>query len=151
MTFTKLFSFLLAIFLIGSCNSNIASMKMKCCGYELTDNECLRLDLEIDPKNSAYAADTLDHFYSQINDSIRSTMPASVEFEIFLSLLNQNEIVVDVYVEKNEHYFEKIGCSFMNSKFSDKMPSQRVLRLYTYTNPDGSGNIPFAFAIKRQK
>ena len=124
---------------------------MKCCGYELTNRESQHLELEIDPKKSAYTADTIDHFYSQINDSIRSAMPTSVEFEIFLSLLNQNEIVVDVYVEKNEQYFEKIGCAFMNSKFSVKMPSQRYLRLYTYTNPDGSGDIPFAFAIKRQK
>ena len=37
----------------------------------------------------------------------------------------------------------------MNSKYTDKMPGQRYMCLYTYTNKDGSGDTPFEVAIKR--
>jgi hypothetical protein len=39
----------------------------------------------------------------------------------------------------------------MNSNYSGKMPEQRYMCLYTYTNADGSGDIPFEVAIKRKK
>jgi hypothetical protein len=78
-------------------------------------------------------------------------MPDSVEFEIFLSLLNDKEVGIDIFVPRDKKFFEKIGCAIMNAKYSGKMPEQRYMRLFTYTNPDGSGDLPFEIAIKRKK
>lgn len=102
-------------------------------------------------QKSAYEADSLWHIYDQLNDSIRSTMPDTVEFEIFLSLLNNEEVGIDVIVPNDKAYFEKIGCAVMNCKYKGKMPEQRYMCLYTYTNPDGSGHTPLAIAVKRKK
>ena len=78
-------------------------------------------------------------------------MPDSVDFEIFLALLNKDEVGIDIYVPRNKEYFEKIGCAIMNTKYSDEMPEQRYMCLYSYTNPDGSGDSPLEVAIKRKK
>jgi len=78
-------------------------------------------------------------------------MPDSVEFEIFLSLLNNKEVGIDIYVPRNKEFFEKISCAIMNSHYTDKMPQQRYMCLYTYTKADGSGDSPLEVAIKRKK
>ena len=121
------------------------------CGYELTRQEYEHLRTKVELQKSAYEADSLGHIYDQLNDSIRSAMPDSVEFEIFLSLLNNDEVGIDIYVPRNKEFFEKISCAIMNSNYKDKMPEQRYMCLYTYTKPDGSGEIPFEVAIKRKR
>ena len=121
------------------------------CGYELTGQEYKHLRTKVELQKSAYDADSLWNIYDQLNDSIRAIMPDSVIFEIFLSLLNNDEVGIDIYVPRNKEFFEKIGCAIMNSNYKKGMPDQRYMCLYTYTNSDGSGDIPFEVAIKRRK
>src|SRR5688572_15310433 len=145
------FSLLLLISLIISCNSITPSNKPMYCGYELTKQEYEYLSTKVELQKSAYEADSVGDIYDQLNDSIRSAMPDSVVFEIFLTLLNNNEVCLDIFVPRNKEFFEKIGCAIMKLNYSDRMPEQRYMRLYTYTNPDGSGDVPFEVAIKRKK
>lgn len=120
-------------------------------GYELSEKEYTEFRNKVELQKSAYEADTLWHIYDQLNDSIRSIMPDSIEFEVFLSILNNNEVGIDVFVPKNKEFFKKIGNAVMNSNYKEKMPKQRYLCIYTYTNTDGSEDIPLELAIKRNK
>jgi hypothetical protein len=147
---TQISLLLLLVLQIISCTS-LTPNKPIYCGYELSVAEFERLQSKAKLQTSAYTADSLNHIYSQLNDSIRAAMPPSVEFEVFMILLNKDEVALDVYFPPKKEYFEKIGCVIMNSKFSDIMPEQRYMCLYTYTNPDGSGDIPFEIAIKRKR
>ena len=142
---------ILNVFLTISCSSATPGKELKYCGYELTSQEYQQLRTKAELQNSAYEADTLWHIYDQLNHTIRAAMPDSVEFEVFLSLLNTDEVGIDIFVPHNKGYFEKIGCAIMSSGFTDKMPKQRYMCLYTYTNEDGSGYTPLEVAIKRQK
>jgi hypothetical protein len=142
---------LLTGIIIISCSSGNPKNKMKYCGYELSKSEFIEVGKKIDAQDSVYKADSIWNIYDQINDSIRTAMPDTIEFEIFLSLLNKDEVGIDIYVPKNKKYFEIIGCTIMNANYKGKMPSQRYMCLYTYTNPDGSGETPFGVAIKRIK
>jgi len=137
------------ICLLFSCCS--LTTKKVYCGYELTGQEYAHLQKKIELQKSAYEADSGGHIYEMLDDSIRSAMPDSVEFEIFLSLLNSKEVGVDIIVPDNKEYFERIGCAIMNADFTDKMPDQRYMCLYTYTRPDGSGDSPLKVAIKRNR
>lgn len=141
----------LLVFLIGSCSSTSDSNSMKYCGYELTGQAYAQLRNKAEVQNSAYEADSLWHIYDQLNDSIRSVMPDSIDFEVFLSLLNDNEVGIDVIVPRNREFLKKISCVVMNGSYTGKMPEQRYLCLYTYTNDDGSGDSPLEMAVKRKK
>ena len=134
-----------------ACTSISKQNELTYCGYELTTHEYDKLRDKIELQKSVYEADSLWKIYDQLNDSIRAAMPDTVEFEVFLSLLNNEEVGIDVFVDSNKDYFERIGCAMMNTQFTDKMPRQRFLCLYSYTNADGSGDSPLEFAIKRQK
>ena len=141
----------LSLLLFISCGLASQNKEMTFCGYRLTTQEYQQLRTKCDLQKSAYKADTLWHIYDQLNDSIRAAMPDTIEFEVFLSLLNKQEVCIDVYVPRNKDFFDKIGCAIMNSNFTGKMPKQRYMCLYSYTNPDGSGDSPLEVAIKRQK
>ena len=141
----------LYILLTISCSSTTQNKELSSCGYELTTQEYQQLMSKVELQKSAYKGDTLWHIYDHLNDTIRAAMPDTVEFEIFLSLLNNDEVGIDVFVPRNKDFFEKIGCAIMNSKFIDKMPKQRYMCLYSYTNADGSGDSPLEVAIKRRK
>jgi hypothetical protein len=136
--------------LLLSCKSAGTDNKLYC-GYELTVREYDQLRSRVELQNAPYEADSLWDLYGTLNDSIRSVMPDSVEFEIFLSLLNANEIGLDVFTPDKKEFFEKIGCAVMNLNYTDKMPGQRYLFLYTYSKEDGSGEMPLRVAIKRKK
>lgn len=144
---------LLALFasLVLSCGSISPKQKLTCCGYELSGQEYQQLRIKAGQQGSPYTADTLWNIYDQLNDTIRAAMPDTLEFEVFLTLLNDDEVGVDIIVPYNKDYFETIGCAVMNASYSDKMPKQRYMCLYYYTNPDGSGDSPLVVAIKRQK
>jgi hypothetical protein len=145
---TRLFG--LFVFFIA-CNNSIQPESNKMyCGYELSVQEYTILINKIKLQPSAYESDSLWHIYDQVNDSIRSAMPDTVEFEIFLSLLNNNEVAIDVFAPKNNDYFERICCAFMNGKYTGKIPEQRYLSLYSYSN-DPSGSSPLELAIKKNK
>jgi hypothetical protein len=146
---TKMVFFGLLACIIVSCGSISPSNTMYC-GYELTEREYANFRNKVELQGSAYEADSLWQIYDQINDSIRTAMPDTVEFEIFLSLLNEDEVGIDIFVPRNKEFIEKIGCTIMNANYSGKMPVQRYMCLYTYTNPDGSGDIPLEVAIKRK-
>ena len=122
------------------------------CGYPLTKQEYNDLRIKCQEQlSSVYEADSLWSIYDQMNDSIRLAMPDTIEFEVFLSLLNDAEVGIDVFVPKNQSYFEKIACTVMNKNYKGKMPDQRFLCVYSYTNDDGSGDSPLEFSIKRIK
>lgn len=141
----------LIVFAILSCQSTINRPKPIYCGYELTQHEYDLLRSRASLQKSPYDADSGWSIYNQFNDSIRANMPDSVEFEIFLSLLNKDEVSIDIYVPNNKEYFKNIGCTIMNTNFKIRVPEQRYMCLYTYTHPDGSGDIPLAIAIKRKR
>jgi hypothetical protein len=141
----------LFILLIISCRSITPNKELSSCGYKLTTQEYQQLRNKVELQKSAYEADTLWHIYDQLNDTIRAAMPDTLEFEVFLSLLTNDEVGIDVFVPRNKYFFEKIGCAIMNSNFTEKMPKQRYMCLYSYTNADGSGDSPLEVAIKRQK
>jgi hypothetical protein len=141
----------LLVVMITSCQSKTPGDKRIYCGYQLTKQEYESLRAKADLQKSAYDADTLGHIYDQLNDSIRAVMPDSVVFEVFLSLLNKDEVGIDIYVPGKKEFFEKIGCAIMNSNYKGKIPEQRYMCLYTYTNPDGSGAMPLEVAIKRME
>jgi hypothetical protein len=94
----------LLISIVTSCSS-ITTNNQIYCGYELTGQEYTQLRNKAELQKSAYEADSLWHIYDQLNDSIRSAMPDSVEFEIFLSLLNSTEVGVDIIVPNNKEFF----------------------------------------------
>ncbi len=146
---TKKLSFpLFFAFLISSCLNNSPAHNITLCGYELSEQEYARLQMKIEKQQSAYHADTLGNIYAQLNDTIRSAMPDSVEFEVFLTLLNSNEVGVDVFVPRNKAFFNRIACAVMSSQFSTHMPKQRYLCVYSY--PDNEEEeFPLELAIKR--
>jgi hypothetical protein len=75
------------------------------CGYELAVQEYEHLRTKVELQKSAYEADSLWNIYGQLNDSIRAVMPDSVVFEIFLSLLNNDEVGIDIFVPRNKEFF----------------------------------------------
>lgn len=92
---------LLTGIIIISCSSGNPKNKMKYCGYELSKSDVIEVGKKIDAQDSVYKADSIWNIYNQINDSIRTAMPDTIEFEIFLSLLNKDEVGIDIYVPKN--------------------------------------------------
>ena len=123
----------------------------KLCGFEMTINEVNDITRWSEKNPDVYDIKNGNEIYSEINDSIRNNMSDTLQFEIFLSKLTQKEVCIDVYVSPNEKYFKRISCTLMNSKFSKMIPSQRKIRIYSYTNPDGSGDSPFEVAVKSNK
>lgn len=138
------------VLILASCNSAMPNNKPIYCGYELTVKEYNKLRTKVESQKSAYTADSIWNIYDQLNDSIRSAMPDSVEFEIFLSLLNIDEVGIDIIVPNNKEFFEIIGCAIMSPNYKGRMPVQRYMCLYTYTSADGSGDSPLGVAIKRK-
>jgi hypothetical protein len=86
--------------------------------------------------------------YEEINDSIRNNMPDTTVFELFLIKLTDDEVGIDAYVPNNEQFMEDVACIFMNTTFSGMIPKNRKIRIYSYSNPDGSGDSPFEVGIK---
>ena len=150
MAISNIIKFVLTAVIAISCNNVPEKNKLTYCGHKMSDQEYQQLKSKIELQKSPYTAD-VDHFYDQINDSVRSVMPDTVEFEIFLSLLNNNEVGIDIIVPRKEEYFQKISCAIMNSNFSAKMPKQKYVCLYRYTNPDGSGDSPLEIALKKMQ
>ena len=123
----------------------------KFCGYEMTINEVNEITEWSEKNPDVYNIKNGVEIYSEINDSIRNNMPDTLEFEIFLSKLTKEEVCIDVYVAPNEKYFENVSCTLMNTQFSKMVPIQRKIRIYSYTNPDGSGDSLLEVAIKSNK
>ncbi len=148
----KIFVFItgiLPIILIISCSQTEPKNKVKYCGIELSENEYNNLQYRINMQDAVYQADTIWNIYDQINDSIRTHMPDTLDFEIFMSLLTKDEVAIDVLIPDNEKYFDIIGCTLMNSEFKGKMPRQLYLCVYSYSKPDGSGFSPLEYAIRK--
>jgi hypothetical protein len=144
---TIMMNFIALIFL--SCTSqNVNEPIQKFCGYEMTINEVNEITEWSKNNPDVYDVKNGDEIYSEINDSLRNNMPDDLEFEIFLTKLTKNEVCIDVYITRNEKYFEDVSCTLINTHFSKLVPEQRKIRIYSYTNPDGSGDSPFEVAIK---
>lgn len=136
---------------IYSCKSNKSEFIDKYCGYQLTDKEINTINKKaLEQETIVYDADSIWSIYDQVNDSLRKTIPEDIVFEIFLNTLDESHFSITVISPPNQEYFETLSCKFMNAKFSGKIPDTRVLLMYSYTNPDGSGDSPFEFAIKNK-
>lgn len=98
-----------------------------------------------------YDKDSLWNLYYQINDSVRAAVSGSIEFEVFMTLLTETEIGIEIYFPRSVGFVEKVSCAIMNVHYKGKMPQQRYAMFYAYTNPDGSGDMSFVIAIKREK
>ena len=142
---------LIGLIFLSCTNPNGNRPIEKFCGFEMTNNEVIEITEWSEKNPNAYNIKNGDEIYSELNDSIRNNMPETLEFEIFLSKLTKEEVCLDVYVAPNEKYFEYISCTLMNTHFSKIIPSQKKIRIYSYTNPDGSGDSPFEVAIKSNK
>lgn len=130
------------------CNSQPVE---KFCGFEMSINEINAITNWSEKNPNVYDAKNGSEIYSEINDSIRNNIPDTLEFEIFLSKLTKTEVCIDVFLPSNEKFFEKAACTMMNASFSKIVPSQKKIRIYYYTNPDGSGDVHFETAIKSVK
>lgn len=140
------------LFLITIINSSSfaqSTFNKGCCGIVMAENEYNELKQKITLQPHPYEADTLWSLYDQINDSIRAAIPDSLEFEVFLVLLNTEEIGIVVAGPSGSDLGEKSRCILMNAKFSGDMPPQRYLLFNKYTDPDGSGEDSIEIAIKR--
>lgn len=148
---TKNFSLLAISLIFASCGSPNPKIETNFCGIKMTSNEYSEFRNKADRQESPYEFDSDGQIYRQLNDSIRAAMPDTLEFEIFLSYLDKEKVGVDVYCPKNEKYFETISCAVMNSNFPKQMPRQRFLCIYSYTNDDGSGELPLELAVRRKE
>lgn len=133
----------------GSCaTSSMNNVTEKYCGYEMTFEEVNEISNWQSRNPNAYDVKNGSEIYDDINDSIRKNMPDTTVFELFLIKLTEDEVGIDAYVPYNEQFIEDVACIFMNTKFSSLIPTNKKIRIYSYTNPDGSGDSPFEAGIK---
>lgn len=130
--------------------SNKNNPTKKYCGYEMTLEEVNEISIWSSQNPSAYEIENGSEIYSEINDSIRSNMPDTTVFELFMSKLTNDEVGIDAIVPNNKQFIEDVACAFMQSTFSSLVPKIRKIRIYSYTNPDGSGDSPFETGIKNK-
>lgn len=142
-----LISFFFTI-IFSSCFAQ-STFKNGSCGIVMTKIECNVLKNKISKQPQPYEADTLWSLYDQINDSIRAAIPDSLEIEVFLVLLNTEEIGISVLGPPAASVFETSSCILMNAKFTGNMPQKRYLLFNTYNEQDGSVEDSLEFAIKR--
>lgn len=141
------------LFVIGSicascAISNDQRATDKYCGYEMTLDEVNEISIWSSKVPAAYDVENGSEIFSEINDSIRNNMPDTTDFELFLIKLTEDEVGIDAYVPNNKQLMEELACVFMNTEFSRLVPKNRKIRIYSYTNPDGSGDSPFEAGIK---
>lgn len=141
------------LFVIGIVSGSCATLTKtntteKYCGYEMTFEEVNEISTWSSRHPNAYDIKNGSEIYDEINDSIRKNMPDTTVFEIFLMKLTDDEVGIDAYVPNNEQFIGDIACIFMNTKFSNLIPTNRKIRIYSYTNPDGSGDSAFESGLK---
>lgn len=144
---------IILLFVIGIIGTSCAtssknSTPEKYCGYEMTFDEVNEISTWSSRNPNVYDVKNGSEIYEEINDSIRNNMPDTIVFELFLVKLTEDEVGIDAYGPNNKQFIEDVACSFMNTKFSGLIPKTRKIRIYTYTNPDGSGDSPFETGIK---
>ncbi len=133
---------------VVSCASSVKnSLKEKYCGVEITPIEVIEISNWSAQNLNVYDVKNGSEIYSEINDSIRYNIPDSIIFELFLTKLTKDEVVIDSYLPPDKELIEKIACILMNTQFSNIVPEQRKIRFFSYSNPDGSGDSPFKTAI----
>ncbi|HCS19289.1 MAG TPA: hypothetical protein DIW47_01795 [Bacteroidetes bacterium] len=142
-----LISFIILLFSwpLASDHSSRLEIGKPVCGHNLSGNEYEDFRKRADESGNVYDTDTLWNIYDQLNDSIRNVLPDNIEVEIFLSLLNDKEVGIDVIMPENDAYFQKIRCVVMNANFKGKMPSRRYLCIFSFENIDK----PLQVAVKR--
>lgn len=132
-------------------SSNNNQFIEKYCAYEMTTEEYNNIiTLAEKQQGNIYDADSLWSIYDQVNDTLRKTIPDSVNFEIFLHTLDSTHFSVSVITQKNEGYVKALSCKFMTAKFQGKIPEKRILLMYSYSNLDGSGETPLEIALKNK-
>jgi hypothetical protein len=138
----------IGIFASSCASSSSRKQTKKYCGHEMNFSEINEISSWTSHNPNVYNAKNGTEIYSEINDSIRHNIPDSITFELFLTKLTDNEVVIDSYVPNDKKLIEEIACILMNTKFSKIVPDKRKIRFYSYTNPDGSGDSQFEMAIK---
>lgn len=88
--------------------------------------------------------------YEEINDTIRNRIPDSIIFEIFLTKITAEQVCVDVYIPDNRQLISAAECAYIRAAFSPAVPPHRQMRVFVYTNPDGSGDLPLKEAISNK-
>ena len=119
------------------------------CGVEMNEIDILNYNTKSKYNEDAYNGKAYE-LYEIINDSIREKLPDTLSFEIFLSYSNKDEIAISIHCPKNEEFMNKITCSYFNSKFNSEIPIKKYLVLYSYTNPDGSGDSNLEYSLKNK-
>ena len=137
------------IILLSCATSAKQSAGKKYCGYEMTIEEINEISTWSAQTPNAYNIKNGSEVYSEINDSLRNHMTDTAVFELFLIKLTDNEVGIDAYVPNNKQFVEDLACTFMETTFSNMIPKLRKIRIYTYTNPDGSGESLFEVGIKK--
>ena len=141
------------LFVIGIFSTSCATLiknsaNEKYCGYEMTFEEINEISTWSYRYPNVYDVKSGTEIYEEINDSIRNNMPDTIVFELFLIKLTKDEVGIDAYVPNNKQFIEDVACIFMNTKFSCLIPKNRKIRIYSYTNPDGSGDSQFEAGLK---
>jgi hypothetical protein len=118
------------------------------CGTEMSEMDYSYFTQKsTEQSNNPYVEDG-HKFYEIVNDSIRLKFPDTLTFEIFLSFSSKDEIAILVFGPDNEAFMNQLRCAFFNSQFATEIPSKKYLVLQLYTNPDGSGDNKFGYALK---
>ena len=96
-----------------------------------------------------YASESLYSIYDQINDSLRSSLPDSLEFEIFLNTLDSNHFSFHVFAYNNKELLDEISCNYFKIKLIGNVPNKRIICLFSYSKNE-SGDLVFEAALKNK-
>jgi len=132
-----------------SCQSSNKSDNQNICGIEMNDNDILNYNNKSKNVESVYEGNGMK-LYDIVNDSIRKDFPDSLTFEIFRSFSNEEEIAISVHGPKNKDFMQQVRCAYFNSKYNSEIPEKKYLIIYSYTNPDGSGDSNFEYGLKNK-
>lgn len=121
------------------------------CGYAMTADAFYAIQNYIISDANPYDTFNGSAVYSEINDTIRNHVADSIIFEIFLTEISNESVCVDVFIPNNDQFRQQVECAYMQATFSAIVPSHRSMRVFVYTNPNGTGDIPFKEAITNKK
>lgn len=140
-----------SVVLISSCATTVQNNVIeKYCGYEMKIDEVDEISSWSSQVPDVYQLKNGSEIYEEVNDSIRNNLPDTSVFELFLIKLTDDEVVIDAYVPKDNQFIKDVACAYMNTKFSNLIPKNRKIRIYSYSNSDGSGDSPFEIGIKNK-
>lgn len=121
------------------------------CGYTMSTEAFYAIQNYIISGANPYDTFNGSEVYSEIDDTIRNHVADSIIFEIFLTQISNESVCVDVYIPNNDQLRQEVECAYMQATFSAIVPAHRSMRVFVYTNPNGTGDIPFKEAITNKQ